>query len=423
MIFRKKQPSISFGRIALMIVIAIVGGMLGGGLMISLFELDINNITTNNKVTRIVEKQVYIEESQIIDTVKKVSPSVVSIVITKDLPQYRRQVFPFNDFFNNDPFLNDPFFIFPFSTPELDRDEDGNVKKERRKVGGGSGFIVTADGLVVTNRHVVQDMEADYTIILNDGAEHSAEVISRDSINDIALLQIKSNEGESIDGLPVVSLGDSSKLQIGQKVIAIGNALSEFENTVTVGVISAKGREITAGSINSTENLINLLQTDAAINPGNSGGPLVNLEGQVIGINTAIAANAQGIGFALPINDVISIIDSVKEHGKIVRPFLGVRFMMIDAKKAKELKIDVEGGALLVGNESEGEFAVVPGSPADKAGLKIKDVILEVDNEKITLENPLHIIIAKKQPSDVLKLKIWRSGEEMEMKVTLVEAE
>jgi len=173
----------------------------------------------------------------------------------------------------------------------------------------------------------------------------------------------------------------------------------------------------------TTESLLNLIQTDAAINPGNSGGPLVNLDGEVIGINTAIAAGAQGIGFAIPINDVKSIIESVKTFGKIIRPYLGVRFMMLDEAKAKELQIDVEGGALLTGDEANGEFAVVPGSPADKAGLEIKDVILEVNGEKVTLEKPLHLIISKFKPSDKITLKIWRSGEEMEVQVTLAEAE
>ncbi len=370
--------------------------------------------------TSVVEKQVYVEESEIIDTVKKVSPSVVSIVITKDLPLYQQRLFSADDFFGG---FNDPFFSFPFAAPEPERDSSGKVKREPRKIGGGTGFIVTADGLAVTNRHVVEDEEADYTVILNDRTEYGAEVVSRDTVNDIALVRLKSKDGKLVDGLPVAPLGDSDKLQVGQRVIAIGNALAEYENTVTTGVISAKGRSIVAGSMNSAESLINLLQTDAAINPGNSGGPLVDLSGQVVGISTAVASGAQGIGFAIPISDVTPAIESVKKNGRIIRPYLGVRYMMLDKKKADELKINVDGGALLTGDESKGEFAVVPGSPAEKAGLKLKDVILSVDGADVTLTSPLQNLIAKKKPGDVLKLRVWRSGGTLELKLTLGETQ
>jgi serine protease Do len=421
-IMPKNNKQISFKVVVAILAIAILGGVTGSALTVKILNLSTSG-QINEESVKIIEKQVYVEESQVVDTVKEISPSVVSIVITKDLPLYRNSVFSFNDPLFNDSFFNDSFFNIPFGIPQYERDENGNVRKERTKVGGGSGFIVSEDGLVVTNRHVVDDPEANYTVILNDGTEHEAESISTDNINDVAVLKIKDKNGESIKGLHVAKLGNSDEIQVGQRVIAIGNALAEYKNTVTTGVISAKERSIEAGSIRSTESLVNLIQTDAAINPGNSGGPLVNLNGQVIGINTAIAAGAQGIGFAIPINDILSIIESVKEHGKIVRPFLGIRFMIIDKEKADELKIDVEGGALLVGNESEGEFAVIPGSPADKAGLKIKDVILEVNGEKVTMENQLHMIIAKYQPGNEIAMKVWRSGEKMEIRVILEESE
>ncbi|MFH0820208.1 MAG: trypsin-like peptidase domain-containing protein [Candidatus Peregrinibacteria bacterium] len=407
----------SFVMIALTLVMALVGGVLGGVLTVNYWTKPATS--PEQEAQNSVRQQVVEEESTVIDTVKRVSPSVVSVVISKDLPLYRQGSLNLNDFFNNDPFFN---FGVPFQAPQPDRDSQGNVRTEKRKVGGGSGFIVSEDGLVVTNRHVVQDPDASYTVILNDQTEYNAEVLSRDNINDIAVLRLKDADGNDVKGLKAASLGDSDKIQVGQRVIAIGNALAEYENTVTVGVISAKGRSIAAGSINSTENLVNLIQTDAAINPGNSGGPLVNLEGEVIGINTAIAANAQGIGFAISINDVKNVIQSVKEHGKIVRPYLGVRFMVLDEVKAKELQIDVKGGALLTGDEAKGEFAVVPGSPAEKAGLKIKDVILEVDGEQITPEQPLHVLISQKKPGDTITLSVWRSGETIEVKVKLEEA-
>ncbi|MBI5422430.1 trypsin-like peptidase domain-containing protein [Candidatus Peregrinibacteria bacterium] len=362
-----------------------------------------------------------VEESSIIDSAKKVGPAVVSIVITKDLPLYRQGMgMGMNDFFFN---FNDPFGGMPFGNQQpYQQDDNGNIKKTPQKVGGGSGFIVTADGLVLTNKHVVDDLEAGFTVITTDGTEYPAELVSKDTINDIAVLRMKDGKDKKAQNLPTVELGSSGDLQIGQRVVAIGNALAEYQNSVTTGIISGKGRQITAGSASGSENLMNLLQTDAAINPGNSGGPLVNLAGQVVGINTAMANGAQSIGFAIPIDDIKPLIQSIMKNGRIVRPFLGVRYLLLDEAKAKELKIDVKGGALLVGKEEEGQFAVVPGSPAEKAGLKIKDVILEVDGTKVADDSPLQTMIATKAPGDTVTLKIWRSGKTMEVKVTLEEA-
>ena len=383
------------------LIAALTGGICGSLITFSHLEKTSGPATSEPKV---IEKTVYVEESNIIDTVKKASPSVVSIIISKDMPLYRQGVQQFNldPFSGNDLFNN--FFNMPYQ--EYDRDENGNIKKQKQKIGGGSGFIISKDGLIVTNRHVVEDDEAQYTVITSDGKEFEGEVLAKDTLNDFAVIKIKDNEEDKVADLPYIELGDSDSLQIGQKVIAIGNALAEYQNTVTSGIISGIGRDITAGSMQGSESLINLIQTDAAINPGNSGGPLMGLDGKVIGINTAIAAQAEGIGFAIPINDVKTLIENVEENGKIVRPFLGVRFMMLDKAKADELKLDVEGGALLVGNETEGEFAVIPGSPAEKAGLKMKDVILEMDGQKIDMDNPLHIAISKKKPGDTVKMKM-----------------
>ena len=400
--------------IVLFSLLALVGGGIGGFAAQSYHTPQLPPQTAP-KAT----EKVYVEESSIIDTVKKVSPAVVSIVISKDLPLYQNRVFNFDDSFFNDPFSN---FPFGYSVPQPQTGEDGKVQTERRKVGGGSGFIVTEDGLVVTNRHVINDPEAEYSVILNDGRTFKVTDINADQVNDIAILRLTDEDGKKVSGLPTIKLGDSSSIQVGQTVVAIGNALAEYENTVTAGVISAKGRTITAGDTQSAENLLNLIQTDASINPGNSGGPLVNLNGEVIGINTAVAAGADGIGFAITSNDVNSIIESVKKNGKIVRPYLGVRYMMLDEAKAKELKIDVKGGALLTGDEANGEFAVIPGSPADKAGLQMKDVILAVDGQQVTTDSPLQVMIGKKSPGDTVTMHLWRSGKEMDIKVTLEES-
>jgi len=413
--FHKKRPH---GLFVLVVIVSIVSGFLGGATMVNLLGFSDMMLQEDGVVVKkIVETRSYVEESSVIDTVKKVSPAVVSIVVTKDLPLYRERSFNFDDLFFGDPF-SDPFFNSPFVNPPFDED----APTIPWKVGGGSGFIVTEDGLLLTNKHVVADEEADYTVVMNDGTEYAAEVVSRDPLYDIAVVRILSENGEKMNNLPVVELGNSSDLQIGQRVVAIGNALAEYENTVTTGVISAKGRNIVAGSFYGSENLINLLQTDAAINPGNSGGPLANLNGEVIGINTAMASGAQGIGFAIPIDDVKPIIKSVKENGRIVRPFLGVRYILLDEKRAEELKIDVKHGALLTGNEAEGEFAVIPGSPADMAGLKMKDVILEVDNKKVTTDSTLQSLVGEKMPGDTIILKILRSGEELKLDATLSEA-
>ncbi|MBI5412051.1 trypsin-like peptidase domain-containing protein [Candidatus Peregrinibacteria bacterium] len=402
------------------LIIGLVAGFLGGGLSSFWLSSQFYKPTASAPIqTAATEKKVYVEESQVIDTVKKVSPFVVSIIVSRDVPLFRQRPFSFDPFGDPDPFFNSPFSI---QTPE--RDSKGAIKKESRKVGGGTGFIITQDGLVLTNQHVVNDTEAEYAIFLNNKQEYKGTVISRDPVNDIAIVQMKDDKGNKPNGLPVVSLGDSDQIQVGQRVIAIGNALAEYGNSVTTGVISAKGRQIVAGDPvgGQNENLVNLLQTDAAINPGNSGGPLVDLEGNVIGINTAMASGAQGIGFAIPIKDVLSTVDNIKKYGKIIRPFLGVRFMMLDEARAKALKIDVKNGALLVGDEAKGEFAVIPGSPADKAGLGMKDVILELDGQMLDPDHPLQTLVAKHQPGDTLNFKVWRSGKTLEIKVVLEEA-
>ncbi|QQR82932.1 trypsin-like peptidase domain-containing protein [Candidatus Peregrinibacteria bacterium] len=282
-----------YGFLALLIALSLIGGFIGGATVTALINPNVLSPLSSSAATSVYspsERIVVVEESAVIDTVKKISPAVVSIVITKDLPLYRQRSFDFNDFFFRDPFspLNPGSGQDPFD--QYQRDEKGAILKQRQTVGGGTGFIISADGLVLTNKHVVSDEEADYTVVLQDGSEYPAKVLGRDPFNDIAVVQLQAPEDGDLGQLPVAALGNSADLQIGQKVIAIGNALAEYQNTVTTGVISAKNREITAGGVNGSEALINLLQTDAAINPGNSGGPLVNLNGEVIGMNTAIAS-------------------------------------------------------------------------------------------------------------------------------------
>lgn len=415
---------------ALFAGIAFIFGLLGSAVGNFVFGLpDRLPVFQNDRVS--VEQKFYVEESSFTQAIEKVRPSVVSIILTKDLQVVRQQPFFFD--FNNDPFLS-PFEQFfgplqPQQQPKQKQQprEQKEPEKKRQRVGGGSGFIVAKDGLVVTNRHVVDDDDAQYTVVLSDGQEFPAKLISKDPLNDLAVVKIQTKEGQSkLPDFVSVQFGDSSNLKVGQRVLAIGNALAEYQNTVTAGIISAMGREIVAADARgSSETLSGLLQTDAAINPGNSGGPLVNLAGEVIGVNVAIAASANGIGFAIPANDVKPVVMSVQKTGKIVRPILGVRYMILTEDRAKELQLKgVKNGAMLVsGDESQGEFAVIPGGPGEKAGLKKGDVILEVDSQKIDSDYTLQQAIRNKMPGDKIRVKVWSSGSVNEKTLSLGEAE
>ena len=351
------------------------------------------------------------EESRIIQTVEQADPAVVSIVITKDVPiieRYYENYNPFGDDFFND-FFGDSFGLrVPQSRPN---------GTEKREVGGGSGFFISADGLVVTNRHVVDDDKADYTILTNDGKKYDAEVLAKDTALDVAVLKV---DGKNFKYL---QFGNSDILKPGQTVIAIGNALAEFRNSVSVGVVSGLSRSITAGdAFGKSEQLEGVIQTDAAINPGNSGGPLLDIKGQVIGINVAVERGAENIGFALAANTVKSIVDSVQKHGEIVRPYLGVRYVQITESLKKKNNLIVDYGALIQRGETAEDLAIIPGSPADKAGLVENDIILAVDDVKLELGKSLAAIIRQKTVGQTIRLKIWHRGQEKEINVKLEKA-
>lgn len=347
------------------------------------------------------------QEQMIIETVKKVKPAVVSIVITKDVPIIEEYYEDFGGQFGNE-FGFDPFFM-----PMPQYRQNGTQEQE---IGGGSGFIVSADGYVITNKHVIDDPDASYTVFTNDGTKYEAQIVDRDPLNDVAVLKI---QGEN---LPYLEFGDSEQVQVGQTAIAIGNALSEFSNSVSVGVVSGLARSIEAGDgYGQLEELDNVIQTDAAINPGNSGGPLLNLQGQVIGVNVAVAYGSENIGFALPGNLAKTVVESVKANGKIVRPYLGVRYVEITAELQEANSLGVDYGVLVARGETVNDLAVIPGSPADKAGLRENDIILEIDGQKLNEERSLASIIGNKKVGDVVKLKLLRQGTEQEIEVTLEE--
>lgn len=361
-----------------------------------------------NQVVKVVS-----EESQVIDVVKKNSPAVVSIIASAEVPTYEQcyQKVP-------SPDIPEDFQqFFNFDIPSLC--QNGTQKQ---RIGAGSGFIVSADGYIVTNKHVVEDEKAEYTVVLNDeknlGKKVVAKVLARDPANDIAILKI------DVKDLPFVSFGDSAKLQVGQTAIAIGYALGQFDNTVTKGVVSGLSRSIVAGGLstgNGSEQLTGLIQTDAAINPGNSGGPLLDINGDAIGMNTAMA-DGQSLGFAIPINLVKSAFEQVKNNGKIVAPekaFLGVRYVPVTEELKNNNKLPYDYGMLVARGDKQTDLAVLPGSPADKAGIMENDIILEADGKQLNEKYTLTDAIAGKKPGDIVALKIFHKGDIKNINVKL----
>ncbi|MGW8184881.1 MAG: S1C family serine protease [Candidatus Moraniibacteriota bacterium] len=352
---------------------------------------------TDKKNVLTEKGSVFREESAVIDVVEKNSPAVVNIVITKDVPVFK------NNGFN--------FFFDPFSY------QDGESQEtEKQKVGGGTGFFVSTEGMIVTNKHVVSDETAEYTVITTDQKEYKATVLARHPSLDIAIIKI---EG---DNFPVLTLGDSSALKVGQSVIAIGNSLGEFSNSVSLGIVSGLKRDVTAGSgYGDSEKLTNIIQTDAAINPGNSGGPLLDIKGNVIGINVAVAQGAENIGFALSVNDIKKTIEQVKNNGRISIPFLGIRYINLNKEIQKENSLAYDYGALISRGEKVTDFAVIPGSPADKAGLIENDIVLEINGKKIDEKNQVSDVIASLNIGDEITMKVWHKGGEKEIKLILEE--
>ncbi len=392
----------------LIIFISLLVGLLGGGIGSYLVienpsfgrVLNLGNGTSKPVLNQTI---VLSEESSVIDVAKKASPAVVSIVISKDISKIRQ--FGFN------PFENDPFFEF-FG---VERQPKNNLP-DIQKVGAGSGFFVSEDGLILTNKHVVSDEQAAYTVITNDGKEYEAKVVATDPRNDLAIIKV------GIKGAPFLQFAEPTDITVGQRVIAIGNSLGQYQNSVTTGVVSGIGRSITAGSSEGAEQLDGVIQTDAAINPGNSGGPLLNTASQVVGINTAVDNQGQLLGFAIPAGDAKKALDSFIKNGKITRPFIGVRYIMLTKVLAEKENLPKDYGALLIRGDTVTDFAVVPGSPADKAGLKENDIILEVDGVVIKNERTLAGELKKYDVNSTLTLKVYSGGSEKIVRVTLVES-
>ena len=368
---KPKEKGQGFRQLSLLlgiIFIAFTSGMLGAGLILQ--TNDAPNITSNpavdgNELSTGSEKSV----SKIVESV---GPSVVSIVVESQA----------NTIF-------------------------GTVMQS----GAGTGVIISGDGYILTNNHVVGNSKS-ATVMLDDGTVYeNVEVVGSDPLNDIAFMKIKDAKD-----LPTVTLGDSSTVRVGQQVVAIGNALGQYQNTVTTGILSGVGRPVTAGSESGgqQENLVDLLQTDAAINSGNSGGPLVNMAGQVIGINTAIVADANNIGFSIPINSTKGLIEGLLKTGEVKRAFLGVNFINITPSVAKELKLSVTEGAYVFGDNS-----VSPNSPAAKAGIEKGDIITKINDNQIGRSQGLSTIIGMYRPNTKVTITILRDGKTITKDVTL----
>ena len=381
------------GPVGIIVAFILVAGLsgFGGGLLANHSS---NGVLTSGSVS--TQKKIVSSQSQLISQIAKtVGPSVVSVNVSITSS-------------GGGPAADG---LFGFAQPQSEQ-------------AAGTGIIISSSGLIVTNRHVVPEGTTNVSVTLSDGTElKDVTVIGRtgssDSL-DVAFLKINNTQGHK---LAAATIGDSSKVEVGDDAVAIGNALGQFQNTVTSGIISGYGRSVTAsdssGSSASAENLDNLFQTDAAINEGNSGGPLVNLNGQVIGINTATAGNAQNIGFAIPINDVKGLINQVLKSGKFERPYLGVRYIPLTADIAKEYDLNVQKGAFVAPSSDASSPSVIADSPADKAGVKERDIIATIDDTDIDQTHSLTSILSQHQPGDKVTLTVLRDGKTLHLKATV----
>jgi len=387
---KAKQYVYALGAIVL-VAVSFFGGWLG--------SMSRQNTTTQSLVQ---QRTILKNEANVIsDIATQVGPSVVSVNVTSQ----------------STTSTNSYYSLFGYGS--------GSSTQES----AGTGIILNKDGLVLTNRHVVPSGTTDVSVTLSDGTVlDDVKVIGRTSENDsldIAFLKIGDKKGHT---LSPATIGDSSLMKVGDSVVAIGNTLGQFQNTVTSGIISGYGRSIQAsdgsGSVSSsTESLDGLFQTDAAINEGNSGGPLVNLAGEVIGINTAIASDSQNVGFAIPINDVVGLIQSVEDTGKLERPYLGVRYVLLTDDIAKEYNLKVSRGAYIPQQTSRSGETVVSGGPADKAGIKPGDVITKIDGTAIDEKTSLTSLLGKHKVGDSVKVTVQRGDDVKTMSVTLSAAD
>lgn len=357
--------------VALCFLAAFGGARLANGSTLTSSSIISSNSTDGNKI-------ITTQEKDITSVVSKVSPSVVSVIATGTV-----------------------------TTPSI-----YGVDSQSQTSSAGTGIIISNNGYIITNHHVVGNATT-VKVVLADGTTYKdVKVVGSDPLNDIAFLKIS-----GVSKLTAATIGNSSTLRIGQQVVAIGNSLGQYQNTVTSGILSGKGRPVSAQDGNTVENLSDLLQTDAAINPGNSGGPLLNIAGQVIGINTAVAQDAQGIGFAIPINATKGEITNVLAGKGVTRSYLGLNYVTITPDVADQYNLSVKHGAYVYNSQSQS--SVISGSPADKAGIKNKDIVLDVNGADVGSAGSLSSLVGEYRPGTSVKLTVLRNGKKMDVNVKL----
>lgn len=330
-------------------------------------------------------------------------PAVVSVVLTRKLEDLEREFEATNKRKSTRAHFNIP--------PEK-VDAHGMVE-----VGGGSGFIVDKRGIILTNRHVIEEADVAYSVITNDGMTYPATLLARDPVDDVAILSISTAKP-----LPYLPLGNSSEIELGQTVLAFGNALGIFKNTVSMGLISGLSRSVSAhiDPKAPAQEMRGLIQTDAAINPGNSGGPLVTIYGEVIGINAAIVAGAENISFAIPINAAARDLADVKKYGRIRRPLFGVRYLLINEDMQEKLQLPVNYGALVT-KEHPMDSAIMQQSPADRAGIRENDILLTWNGKRITPDTSIQDYLETSTVGEIISLSLLRDDTEEQVFVTLTE--
>ena len=387
----KKSTTLKKATASLSLLVLGGGIALGGNYLINSPQSVAEDTTAEKKVAQVDRAKgvIAVPQNYVSKVVGKVGNSVVRIDASRTVAT------------NSSPMFNDPFFRQFFGS------QIPNIPQERVQRGFGSGFVVSSDGLILTNAHVV-DGSDEVNVTLKDGRTFAGKVMGTDSLTDVAVIKIEAED------LPAVSFADSEQLQPGEWAIAIGNPLG-LDNTVTTGIVSATGRS--SAQVGVADKRVSFIQTDAAINPGNSGGPLLNAQGEVIGINTAIIQNAQGLGFAIPVNTARDIAEQLIANGKVEHPYLGIQMAEItpelqqQLKSSKNLDIGTDKGVLIVD--------VVPNSPADNAGLKSGDVILEVAEREITKADEVQKAVSKTKVDSKVTLMVQRNGKTQDIQVKI----
>lgn len=385
---KESLPSRGLAHVVLTSVIAsTIAGFFAGGIAFSYLGDQSNSVGRGSgQVSQVDISQ---EESAVTSLVQEVSPSVVSISISKEISVGGLS----------------PFDVF--------QGNDGRIETREREIGGGTGFVVSDDGLIMTNRHVVSDEEATYTVVFNDGERIEGEVVAIHPTQDLALVRVDKT------GLDPLTFAESDEILVGQTVVAIGNALTEFDNTVSRGVVSGLRRSIVASDqAGNSEELSNIIQTDAAINPGNSGGPLLDINGRVIGVNVATARGAQSIGFAIPSNTAVRMIEDVLEFGEVKVSYLGVRYQMIQPNSDLSEELGLDQGVFISATDGP---AVLAGSPAAEAGIQSGDVLTKINGEDLSMRNTLVEALSKYRPGDEVTVELSREGQTQSVTVELGE--